>query len=122
MKNIFSNNLYQLGFVLLLGLVLIWLVDIAFYKTKQFVALCDANRSNCRTVQAEFSYDSGDGQFVIKKVYRGDATVTYSPVDCWVYGQGSECMNSATNQNMTGHDEIIIPLAYKQKVFRWNYE
>lgn len=98
----------------------LWILNKILIKPVQHVLLCDENRENCQVARAEFAYDGMDGQFSIKKLYREDATITFSPVDCWVKVDGSTCMNSSNNQNMTGVKDIIIPLAYKLNAWRWN--
>jgi hypothetical protein len=119
MKQLSLQNVRRLFLGLLTIIGALWLISKVVFKPVQHVLLCDNGRSNCEVVQAEFGYDTMDGQFVIKKLYRQDATITFSPIDCWVNIDGSVCMNSTTNQNMTGVDSVIIPLAHELVSFRW---
>lgn len=118
-----NRSLFTVFRKVLLGTLIIigasWFVSKIMMRTVQYVLLCDANRVNCKTVPAEFSYDTSDSQFIIKKLYTEDVPIVFGSTDCWVKVEGSVCMNSSTNINITGKDKVIIPLAFDERNFRW---
>jgi len=119
MVNVSKNKFLSFAVVLFAVIGGIWVLCFVLFRPVQHVLLCDANHENCKVAEAEFSYDSGDGQFVINKLYREDATITFSPIDCWVKVDGSACKSSLTGENTTGVTNTIIPLAYELKKWRW---
>ena len=89
-------------------------------KPVQYVSLCNAVGTTCTLTEASFSYDSMDGQFVMAKIYHASGQITtFSGTECWVKPEGSSCLDSTTNENKTGSDQVIIPVAYHSYAFRW---
>ncbi len=111
----------QIGFtiiIILLALVgAIGLLKSLLLKPVQYALLCETNRTGCKSVRAQFSYDTGDGQFVVRKLFEDENNpISYSGTECWVKVEGSGCMDSSTN---TSSGRIIIPLAHQTSAWRW---
>ena len=89
-------------------------------KPIQYIALCNAAGSACTLTEANFSYDGMDGQFVMAKIYHANGQITtFNDTECWVKPEGSPCLDSTTNENKTGSDQVIIPSAFRSYAFRW---
>lgn len=97
----------------------LWTLFHIVFEPVQYVALCNATRSDCETIRAEFSFDFMDAQFVIDRLYLEDGVITFGPTDCWVAQDGSACMHSSTNQNNTGIENVIVPLSLEGRKWRW---
>lgn len=103
-----------IGIFALIGVIAI--IGKVVRRSTQYVALCEnATFASCEMKEAEFTYDSGDGQFVIRSIKLSDRdTRNYTATECWVKPLGSSCMNSSLNKNDTSDSFVIVPLASHQ--------
>lgn len=94
-------------FVYLLALV-VWHT---FMINVKYALVCDSDSLlNCKKVEAKYSYDSMDGQFVVRELKIDDSIVRYGPTDCWIASSGSKCMDSS-GQKIVESDITIVPLS-----------
>lgn len=105
-----------MGFLALIGgITIVYQVFVhTIGASTQYVLLCNATATidQCEIAESVFGYDGMDGQFVIEKIVTtsGDTHV-FSGTECWVKPEGSQCKDSTSNQNNTGFNQVIVPLA-----------
>lgn len=113
-KTFLAVGVLALVYLSVLGIWHIFMVKV------QYALVCEADSiSNCKKVEAKYSYDSMDGRYFVYNLQLPDRAVDYGSTSCTVLPTGSKCVDSTTGAGDTGSDRVIVPLSITSYRARW---